>query len=113
MRYAWIWAAMCLYGMISLMISRFFVSYATAQDKVVIIPLFKDEGGITSTQPAPAQKTGQTSCYDQFGMVIDCFGNSGQDGDLQKGVAWPNPRFTDNLTGLNCPHGADIFYGLW
>ena len=33
------WATMCLYGMICLMISCFFVSYATAQDKVVVIPL--------------------------------------------------------------------------
>ncbi|MBN1473112.1 MAG: DUF1566 domain-containing protein [Syntrophaceae bacterium] len=55
-------------------------------------------------------KTGQTVCYNASGNVIDCSG-TGQDGDLQKGVAWPNPRFTvgtgaeadcviDNLTGL-------------
>ena len=24
---------------------------------------------------------------------------TGSDGDLQKGVAWPNPRFTDNANG--------------
>jgi hypothetical protein len=52
-------------------------------------------------------RTGQTTCYDSSGNVISCI-NTGQDGDLQKGVAWPNPRFvansdttiTDNLTGL-------------
>jgi uncharacterized protein len=52
-------------------------------------------------------KTGQTICYDNAGAIIDCK-NSGQDGDLQKGVIWPSPRFTDNgnltvtdsLTGL-------------
>jgi hypothetical protein len=52
-------------------------------------------------------KTGQTTCYDSLGDIISCT-NTGQDGDLQKGVAWPNPRFTanadttiaDNLTGL-------------
>ncbi len=52
-------------------------------------------------------KTGQTDCYDASGNIISC-ANTGQDGDLQKGVAWPNPRFTanadtsitDNLTGL-------------
>ncbi len=52
-------------------------------------------------------KTGQTHCYDTSGNIISCT-NSGQDGDLQKGVAWPSPRFvanadtsiTDNLTGL-------------
>ena len=52
-------------------------------------------------------KTGQTVCYDAAGGVIAC-ANTGQDGDLQKGVTWPSPRFTDNsdqtitdnLTGL-------------
>ncbi len=52
-------------------------------------------------------KTGQTTCYDSSGDVMSC-ANTGQDGDLQKGAAWPNPRFianadttvTDNLTGL-------------
>jgi hypothetical protein len=47
--------------------------------------------------PAPVAKTGQTQSK-----------GSGDDGDLRKGVAWPNPRFTDsddgtvtdNLTGL-------------
>jgi hypothetical protein len=45
---------------------------------------------------AAVPKTGQTTSY-----------RTGDDGDLQKGVAWPNPRFTDhgktvtdNLTGL-------------
>ncbi|MBF0538772.1 MAG: DUF1566 domain-containing protein, partial [Nitrospirae bacterium] len=52
-------------------------------------------------------KTGQSKCYDQSGNAINCAG-TGQDGDLRKGVAWPNPRITDNgdqtltdnLTGL-------------
>lgn len=50
-------------------------------------------------------KTGQTTSY-----------RTGDDGDLQKGTAWPDPRFsdhgngtvTDNLTGLmwvKSPHG--------
>ena len=47
--------------------------------------------------PAPVEKTGQTTSY-----------TVGDDGDLKKGVVWPNPRFTDNgdntvtdnLTGL-------------
>jgi len=37
---------------------------------------------------APAEKTGQTASY-----------ATGDDGDLQEGVAWPNPRFTDNGNG--------------
>lgn len=52
-------------------------------------------------------KTGQATCTDNSGNAVTCT-NTGQDGDLQKGVAWPNPRFTpnastaitDNLTGL-------------
>jgi hypothetical protein len=65
-------------------------------------------------QRAPVPKTGQTTSY-----------ATGDDGDLEKGVAWPSPRFTvhdsgtpgdtsddtvtDNLTGLmwtrNANHG--------
>ena len=55
-------------------------------------------------------QTGQTSCYDANGAVIDCAG-TGQDGGRKAGIPWPNPRFfagtgptagcvTDNLTGL-------------
>jgi hypothetical protein len=57
--------------------------------------------------PSPPPRTGQTGCWDGAGGSIAC-ANTGQDGDLRKGVAWPNPRFTDNwdntvtdnLTGL-------------
>lgn len=38
--------------------------------------------------PAPVARTGQTVPY-----------AAGDDGDLQKGVAFPDPRFTDNLDG--------------
>ena len=48
--------------------------------------------------PAPVAKTGQIECYDETGNPRDCSG-TGSDGDLQKGVAWPNPRFTDNRNG--------------
>lgn len=52
-------------------------------------------------------KTGQTVCHDSSGTALPCAG-TGQDGELQAGAAWPNPRFTDNtdetvtdrLTGL-------------
>ena len=64
--------------------------------------------------PARVPKTGQTQCYDIIGNVIACAG-TGQDGALQKGVAWPSPRFTDdgngtvtdNLTGLIWLKDAD------
>lgn len=52
-------------------------------------------------------KTGQTTCYSEDGSTISCV-LTGQDGEIQAGVAWPNPRFADNgdqsvtdkLTGL-------------
>ncbi len=60
-------------------------------------------------------RTGQTSCYDSAGTVINCAG-TGQDGELQKGVAWPDPQFTDhgdntttdNLTGLMWAKNANL-----
>lgn len=56
---------------------------------------------------APVAKTGQITCYDDSGNIINCTG-TGQDGEYQKEIVWPNPRFTDhgnstvtdNLTGL-------------
>lgn len=43
---------------------------------------------VTVTNVAAVAKTGQTISY-----------AVGDDGNLQKGVAWPNPRFTDNSNG--------------
>ena len=43
-------------------------------------------------------KTGQETCYDENGNVIECSG-TGQDGDIQAGVEWPEPRFVDNGDG--------------
>jgi hypothetical protein len=58
------------------------------------------ESGDTSGWWAPARvgETGQKTCYDVDGVIVDCAG-TGQDGDLQPGVAWPNPRFVDNADG--------------
>ena len=69
--------------------------------------------------PAPVPQTGQTTCYDEIGSVIACAG-TGQDGEYQAGVPWPNPRFTDNgdgtvtdyLTGLIWLKDADCFGGM-
>lgn len=52
-------------------------------------------------------KTGQTTCYDNLGNIINCVG-TGQDAESQMGFSLPTPRFTtnldetvsDNLTGL-------------
>ena len=75
-----------------------------------------DSGGGAAPAPGPTPivgaialpKTGQTTCFDASGVAIACAG-TGQDGELQTGVAEPSPRFvvdgtgncaTDNLTGL-------------
>ena len=63
--------------------------------------------GKTSRIPAPVPQTGMTICSDAYGNEISCAG-TGQDGDYQMGVPWPDPRFNDrgdgtvkdNLTGL-------------
>jgi hypothetical protein len=68
-----------------------------------IWPVRTTEGG-----QAKIWKTGKKICYDAATLQpIGCTG-TGQDGEFRKGVAWPDPRFTelpsgiviDNLTGL-------------
>jgi hypothetical protein len=44
-------------------------------------------------------QTGLTACYDNYGKSTACL-NTGQDGDLRMGIAWPNPRFTESATGV-------------
>jgi hypothetical protein len=61
-------------------------------------------------------QTGQKQCWDTIGQVISCAG-TGQDGEFQAGVPWPDPRFTDNrdgtvtdnLTGLIWTKNANPF----
>jgi hypothetical protein len=71
------------------------------------VNLFGVNGTLTggsSTYNAGMPKTGQTTSY-----------GTGDDGDLEKGVAWPTPRFitgttgivTDTLTGLIWLENAD------
>jgi hypothetical protein len=91
---------------------------ATANDAGLVPGNIKDGMevfGVTGNYPlAGVQKTGQSTCYDISGNVISCSG-TGQDGEYQKGVTWPNPRFTDNgdwtvtdnLTGLIWVKWAD------
>lgn len=43
-------------------------------------------------------QTGQKKCFDSMGNEIPCKG-TGQDGEFQAGVQFPNPRFTDNNDG--------------
>ncbi|MEN8231738.1 MAG: DUF1566 domain-containing protein [Thermodesulfobacteriota bacterium] len=59
-------------------------------------------------------QTGQKKCYDAEGNEINCQG-TGQDGDLQIGLSWPEPRFVvqqavvlDKLTGLYWLQDANV-----
>jgi hypothetical protein len=83
---------------------------------LIIIPAFAFAGAVQLPQ------TGQTTCYDTSGAVIDCAGpGKGQDGNVRAGVPWPNPRFTDNgngtvtdnLTGLIWLKNANCFGQLY
>ncbi len=62
--------------------------------------------------------TGQKGCWNISGQEIPCE-NTGQDGEYQAGVKWPNPRFLhkgevveDRLTGLFWTRNADISGGM-
>ena len=65
-----------------------FASSALAADRVVVIPMGGRDVAPPASYPAPVAKTGQTTSY-----------APGDDGDLEKGVALPQPRFTDNGDG--------------
>jgi hypothetical protein len=75
---------------------------------VVLTGMFLLSASIVWAQSAPVAKTGQTTSY-----------LTGDDGDLQKGVASPDPRFidngdqtvTDNLTGLMWAKNANLYNG--
>lgn len=60
-----------------------YISYVPKSDEYFVLPVRSSEGGHVSLP-----RTGQTTKYE-----------SGDDGDLQKGVIWPNPRFVDNMDG--------------
>lgn len=56
------------------------------------VTIFGVDGTLTggNTYTAGVPKTGQTTAY---------LPGNRDDGDLEKGVAWPSPRFTDNFNG--------------
>jgi hypothetical protein len=70
---------------------------------------------LTEAYRAEVARTGQTTCYDAAGAVISCAG-TGQDGAIQAGAVWPDPRFSertdgtvsDNLTGLVWTKNANL-----
>ena len=56
---------------------------------------------------AELPRTGQRTCFDQEGNMIEHTG-TGQDGDYQSGRVWPEPRFNDNGDGTI----TDLLTGL-
>ena len=74
---------------------------------------------LAGAYPAEVPRTGQTTCYNASGTVIDCE-DTGQDGALQAGAVWPDPRFSDrgdgtisdNLTGLVWAQNANLPNGF-
>jgi hypothetical protein len=54
-------------------------------------------------------KSGQTLCYDASGATISCTGTA-QDGDLLKGGAWANPRFTDQSNGTMLDNNTGLIW---
>ncbi|WP_035243794.1 DUF1566 domain-containing protein [Desulfonatronovibrio hydrogenovorans] len=67
-------------------------------------------------RPRNILRTGLDHCYDPDGIQISC-PETGQDPDLNIGIAWPEPRFTilnrelvqDELTGLCWTRKANFF----
>ncbi len=75
-----------LIKVICLLFIIFSPSVLFSHDKVVVIPLFGSQE--SQSPPAPIPKTGQKISE-----------KTGDDGDHQKGIAWPSPRFNDNNNG--------------
>ena len=86
----------------------------TAKNIATNVMIFGIAGTLsTNAYPAAVPKTGQTTSY-----------LMGDDGDYEKGVSWPNPRFTegtgtssncvmDNLTGLMWLKNPDALTRTW
>ena len=55
---------------------------------LMVVSLFLLANNGCPLSPAPVPKTGQATSY-----------ATGDDGEYQKGITWPNPRFTDNGDG--------------
>ncbi|HUV62473.1 MAG TPA: DUF1566 domain-containing protein [Sedimentisphaerales bacterium] len=87
-----------------------YMGHAAKTEQFSVLPVrggVAKDGTVITKGIAPVAKTGQTKSY-----------APGDDGDLQMGVPWPNPRFTvdgdcvtDNLTGLMWAKNGDIAGG--
>jgi hypothetical protein len=91
---------------------------ASKTNSFYIWPVREGQGGAV----APVRKTNQAKCYDTDGLQIPCAG-TGQDGEIQAGVPWPDPGITlgtgaeadcltESLTGLMWPLNGNLPNGL-
>ena len=80
--------------------------------------------GISMAGTIQLPRTGQTTCYDEAGTQLPTCEGTGQDGEYQKGVVWPIPRFQsgsgteadciiDNLTRLMWQKNVDPTTKTW
>ena len=84
-------------------------------------PVRAGQCGSSDSSAICLPKTGVTTCYDSNGKTINCAG-TGQDGELQAGIAVPDLRsryinngdgtVTDSVTGLNWTNDAIVAGGL-
>jgi len=86
-------------------------------DWTYVWPVRAGQTGSFENSVISLPQTGQTKCYDTAGVEISCTG-TGQDGEIQAGAEWPEPRFTvngdvvtDNLTGLMWTKNANLLNG--
>lgn len=62
-----------------------------------------DVGGV------PVPKTGLTRCWDAEGNEIEP-GGTGQDAEVDAGLEWPSPRFSDNGDGTVTDHLTNLIW---
>ncbi|HEX4963481.1 MAG TPA: DUF1566 domain-containing protein [Thermoanaerobaculia bacterium] len=88
----------------------------TVGDLVAAPPDLQFYHGADYQAEARVPKSGQKRCWDTSGAFMSCE-HSGQDGAVQAGAPWPEPRFTDhedgtvtdNVTGLIWLKNGDRF----
>jgi len=97
-----------------------FVNYYYKTSNYYVWPVRAGQCGSLGNSVICLPKTGQTLCYNTAGATITCAG-TGQDGEIQAGVAWPSQRFADNgetvtdsLTSLEWTKNANLGgYKTW
>ena len=72
---------------------------AVDQNHVTITGPRPQGAGAPAGPPAPVSQTGQTASY-----------APGDDGDIEAGVSWPTPHFTDNGNGTVADHLTSLIW---